>query len=165
VCLAVGWGLSGGGGWIAGAQFPVAVPMIKKLWTSSFAIFAAGWTCWMLAAFYLIIDAAEWKLWAFPFVVVGMNSIAMYVLSQMFRGAARQVVNIFLPVSPRVSEPNPGTRVIDYLPWIDLSNLTWHVGVDVRGMKLLDVVASLLTLLILWLVVFWLYRRKIFFKL
>src|SRR5213075_2749744 len=64
--------------------FSAVVPMIKKLWTASFAIFAAGWTCWLLAIFYAIIEGLAFKAWAFPFVVVGMNSIAMYVFAQIF---------------------------------------------------------------------------------
>lgn len=85
VALAVGWALSGGGGWLP-VSFTPLVPMIKKLWTASFAIFAAGWTCWMLAVFYAIVEG--WRSWTFPFVVVGMNSIAMYIFAGVFKGNA-----------------------------------------------------------------------------
>src|SRR5262249_29350130 len=53
--LACGWALAGGGEIVAVSWTPV-LPMVKRLWTASFAIYAAGWTCLMLAAFYLTID-------------------------------------------------------------------------------------------------------------
>ena len=43
---------------------------------------APGWTCLMLAAFYSVIDLAGWRRWAFPLMVVGANSIAMYMLAE-----------------------------------------------------------------------------------
>src|SRR5262249_7266643 len=51
------------------------VPMIKRLWTASFAVYAAGCTFLMMTAFYLLIDVLRFRSWAFPFVVAGMNSI------------------------------------------------------------------------------------------
>lgn len=60
-------------------------PVVKRIWTPSFAVFSSGWTLWMLAAFYWMIDVRGWKLWAFPLTVVGMNSIAMYCMSQLLK--------------------------------------------------------------------------------
>jgi predicted acyltransferase len=67
VCLALGelWGL----------QFPV----IKNLWTSSYVLIAAGWSFLLLALFYGVIDGLKWQQWAFPFVVIGVNAITIYV--------------------------------------------------------------------------------------
>jgi heparan-alpha-glucosaminide N-acetyltransferase len=47
---------------------------VKRLWTASFALFAAGCTCWMMLIFYYLIDIVGWRGWAWPFVVVGVNS-------------------------------------------------------------------------------------------
>src|SRR5262249_15432421 len=44
--------VAGLGGLLAGAALTPMVPMVKKLWTSSFTLYAAGWTCLMLGAFY-----------------------------------------------------------------------------------------------------------------
>jgi predicted acyltransferase len=64
----------------------VVCPIVKRIWTPSWALFSAGWTFWMLAAFFGAIDVAGWKRWAWPLTVVGMNSIAMYCMSQLLKG-------------------------------------------------------------------------------
>jgi predicted acyltransferase len=56
-------------------------PIIKNLWTSSFVLFAGGWNLILLAVFYLIIDVWKIRRWSFPFVVIGLNSITIYLLS------------------------------------------------------------------------------------
>ncbi len=55
-------------------------PINKSLWTSSFVLFAGGWSLILLGVFYLIIDVWRFKKWAFFFVVIGMNSITIYML-------------------------------------------------------------------------------------
>jgi predicted acyltransferase len=135
--LAAGWALSGGDGWLDWSFQPV-VPMIKKLWTASFAIYAAGWTCLMLAAFFLIIDGIRFRCWAFPFVVVGMNSIFMYVLASLLRPDIRRGVSLFL------TEDVLG------------------VSLDPRVRGIID---GSLIILVEWLICFWLYRRRIFLRL
>jgi heparan-alpha-glucosaminide N-acetyltransferase len=61
-------------------------PVVKKIWTPTWTIFSTGWTLILLAAFYGVIDGIGWKKWAFPFVVVGLNSITIYLLSNMTGG-------------------------------------------------------------------------------
>ncbi len=60
-------------------------PIVKRIWTPSWTVYAAGWTFLMLAAFYWIIDLKGHRKWAFPFVVVGMNSIFFYCSRLTFR--------------------------------------------------------------------------------
>ncbi len=67
VCLLLGWA------W--GLFFPI----IKHIWSSSMVLWAAGWSYWALALFYLIIDVAGFRKWSFPFMVIGMNAIVAYV--------------------------------------------------------------------------------------
>lgn len=55
-------------------------PIIKKLWTSSFALYAGGWSLLFLGIFYLIIDAWGIKKWTFFFVVIGLNPITIYLV-------------------------------------------------------------------------------------
>lgn len=161
--LLIGFLLSGGDERIV--AFHPFIPMIKKLWTASFAIFAAGWTCLMLAAFYGIVEGLGFKMWTFPFVVVGMNSIATYVIDQMFRGNARTVANLIVPPVTENAEILARRRLTDIIPIIDFS--TWHVrwGVDLTNWYLTPLVESLLVLLFIWLAIYWLYRRQVFFKL
>ncbi len=55
------------------------LPINKNVWTSSFVLYAGGWSVLLLAFFYYIIDVVGWKRWSFPFVVIGMNSITIYM--------------------------------------------------------------------------------------
>lgn len=132
--LGAGWLLSGGGGWVP-VEFEPLVPMVKKLWTASFALFAAGWTFLMMAGFHLIVDVLGWRTWSVPLAVVGMNSIAMYVAAGVFRPNAVRAVSLFFPNVPPAVQP------------------LW-----------LPVVKAVLVLGVFWSFCFWLYRHRIFFK-
>jgi predicted acyltransferase len=70
-------------GWLAGEY---VCPIVKRIWTPSWVLFSAGWTFALLAGFYFVIDLVGFRRWAFPLVVVGMNSIAMYCMSQLIKG-------------------------------------------------------------------------------
>lgn len=58
-------------------------PIVKHIWTSSFVLFSGGLCYLLLALFYLLIDVFNWKGWAFPFVVIGSNSIVAYMLGHL----------------------------------------------------------------------------------
>jgi predicted acyltransferase len=60
-------------------------PLVKRIWTPPWAVYSAGWTFAMLAAFYYVIDMQGYRAWAVPLVAVGMNSIAMYVMAQQMK--------------------------------------------------------------------------------
>jgi predicted acyltransferase len=121
--LALGWALSP---W---------VPLVKRIWTASFAVFAAGWTCLMLAAFFAVVDGLQWRRWTFPLIVAGMNSIALYVSAGIFSGNIHKALRGFLSMSDVVSQTPP-----------------------------MSVVFAVVTVLGQWLFCYWLYRHKIFFK-
>jgi heparan-alpha-glucosaminide N-acetyltransferase len=61
-------------------------PVVKKIWTPTWTIFSTGWTLVLLAALFGVIEGIGWQAWAFPFVVVGLNSIAIYVLHSLTSG-------------------------------------------------------------------------------
>jgi predicted acyltransferase len=56
-------------------------PIIKRLWTPSYVLYSGGWVMLAMAALYWIIDVRGFRRWTSPFVVVGMNSIVMYLLA------------------------------------------------------------------------------------
>ena len=71
-CLATGW------------LWNLVLPVNKNLWTSSFVLVTGGWSFLLLALFYWIIDVRGWQsnatpAWSFFFVVIGMNSILIYL--------------------------------------------------------------------------------------
>ena len=61
-------------------------PIIKRIWTPSWALDSGGIVLWLLAAFYWLIDIRGWRAWSWPLVVVGMNSIAIYLMYQLLSG-------------------------------------------------------------------------------
>ena len=69
---------------VLGYLWGLAFPINKNLWTSSFVVFAAGWSLLLFALFYLVIDVVGLKRWSFFFRVIGMNSITIYLLQQCF---------------------------------------------------------------------------------
>ena len=66
-------------------------PVIKKLRTPSWAFYSGAVVLWVFALFYWFIDIKGHKAWTFPLVVVGMNSIAIYVAYQLTAGWIRSV--------------------------------------------------------------------------
>lgn len=60
------------------------LPIIKPIKTSSYTVYAAGWSLLLWGLFYLAIDVWGWRKWCFPFIVVGMNSIAVYMATMLF---------------------------------------------------------------------------------
>jgi heparan-alpha-glucosaminide N-acetyltransferase len=120
--------------WSLGLVLDATVcPSIKRIWTPSWTIYSTGWTCWMLAAFYGVIDVAGYRRWSFPLVVVGMNSIAIYMMSQLMK------------------------------PYV-ASSLRTHFGPDLFAGPYGPLVRASSTLLVFWLICFWMYRQKIFIK-
>lgn len=71
-----------------GALWDRWFPINKHMWTSSMVLWAGGWSFLLLAVFYLAIDVAGWRRWAYPFVVIGANAIVAYTIGKFvsFRG-------------------------------------------------------------------------------
>lgn len=130
LCLA---GLAGVG---IGLSVSPWFPLIKRIWTPSFAVFAGGCTTLMLAAFHWLIELKGWRAWSFPFVVVGMNSIAAYVIGNCLGGWFRSLSQA----------------------WIG-----WLSGP--LGPSWFPVFRQALFAAAAWGVLYWLHRRRIFFKL
>ena len=57
-------------------------PINKRLWTSSFVLYVGGWSLLLLSVFYFVIDVMGFKKWAFPFILIGVNSIVIYMASE-----------------------------------------------------------------------------------
>ena len=79
---------------ITGLLWSLWFPVIKLLWTSSFVLIGGGLSFFIFAFFYWIIDVLGYKNWAFGFIVIGMNSIAVYFTTSVFN--FRNVGNVFV---------------------------------------------------------------------
>jgi len=118
-----------------GLAWDLALPIIKKIWTSSFVIFAAGWSMILLSVFYLIIDVWKFKKWSFFFVVIGSNSIFIYACQSGLFDLRRTSEFFF-------------NGFIKY-------------PLDASAQAL---IASVAYLLVSWLFLYFMYKRKIFLK-
>jgi predicted acyltransferase len=78
----------------------VLCPIVKRIWTPSWVLFSSGWTFALLAAFFYVVDVRGLQRWTFPLVVVGMNSIAIYVLAQLLPDWIRSMLRINLGRAP-----------------------------------------------------------------
>lgn len=108
-------------------------PVVKKIWTPSFALYSGAWTLWMLAAFYWIIDLRGWRGWAFPLVVFGVNSLVVYIMTLLWPAWIVRMLKIQFGSSLFTGTYGP----------------IWE---------------KTTVLLLLWLFCWWLYRRKLFFR-
>jgi predicted acyltransferase len=121
-------------GWLLGVMG--VCPVVKRIWTPSWTLFSGGWCMLFLAFFYGLMDVVGTRAWAFPLVVVGMNSIAAYCSEWFFVGFIRDALHRHLP-----------------------EGLFGVFGVGYSSL-----VEGALILLVLWLMLFWMLRRKIFLK-
>jgi predicted acyltransferase len=114
-CLAAGFALS-----------PV-VPIIMKLWTTSYALVATGWACVFFAGFYWVIDVRGWKFGTFPFVVIGVNALAAYLLNTIIP-ISRIVGTFTKPVVPGLGAFGPvlATGAVFITGWLILLWLHRH---------------------------------------
>ena len=117
-------------------QWTGICPIVKRVWTSSYTLYSGGLVVLILAGFYALIEWKGWRRWAFPLVVVGMNSIAVYVMSW---------------------------TMSDFFG----NALDRHVGgaiAAIAGPTLQPVLHGFAIMLIFWLILLWMYRRKIFLR-
>jgi heparan-alpha-glucosaminide N-acetyltransferase len=121
-------------GWMLGRLG--VCPVVKRIWTPSWTLFSGGWCCVLLAAFYILLDIGQWRAWAFPLRVIGMNSIAAYCMAHLFDGFIHDA-------------------------------LRRHLGADVFlvfGRPYESLVLGGSVLAVLWLILWAMYRKKIFLR-
>jgi predicted acyltransferase len=81
---ATGMAISGVVLFLAGEFFNTWFPINKKLWTSSFVLVTAGLALMLLALCYWVLDLKQWRgAWTKPFLIFGMNAIAAYVCAAL----------------------------------------------------------------------------------
>jgi len=123
---------------LAGAllHFAGICPIVKRIWTPSWTLFSGGLCFFFLAAFSWLIDVKHVRRWSFPLVVVGMNSIAAYLIDHLWGDFIEQNLHI-----------NFGYRIFRILG---------------PGLEPLLFGATVLTLF--WLILYWMYRRSLFLR-
>lgn len=125
----------GAGGILAGLALSPAVPIVKKIWTASFALYSTGFTLLALLLFYWLTEVMEWRRWAKVFVIVGTNSIFIYLFHEILGRWLTQTGLVFTRAA--VEAWGPAGQLLN--AWLVIAAHVW----------------------LCW----WLWKRKIFFKL
>jgi predicted acyltransferase len=142
---ALGLAAAGVSGLVLGLIWNPWFPLNKKLWTSSFVLYAAGWSLLILAAFWFLVQVRNYTRGTWVLLVFGTNAIAAYVLSEVMADCLENV---------RVGDHS------SVLHWTAV-----HIAALMPSFPALGSLAySLLYVLVCWLIVLPLYRKKIFIK-
>jgi predicted acyltransferase len=111
-------------------------PIVKRIWTPAWTLFSGGVCFLFLAAFSWVIEVKNRRGWAFPLAVVGMNSIAAYLIAHL---------------------------------WEDFIISSFHIHLGQRpftilGPGLQPLLLGIAVMLTYWLVLYWMYKRKLFLR-
>ncbi|HWT65443.1 MAG TPA: hypothetical protein VN151_04970 [Terracidiphilus sp.] len=117
-------------------HFTGICPIVKRIWTPAWTLWSGGMCFFFLAAFAWIIDVKGIRRWAFPLVIVGLNSIAAYMIAHLCEEFLISTLHTHFGYAP-FSILGPG-----YEPFL--------LGVAV--------------MLCFWLMLYWMYRQKIFIR-
>jgi predicted acyltransferase len=123
-------GLVGLSGVVLGWALNPVIPIVMKIWTTSYGLASAGFACLMFLVFYWLIDVRGYRKPAFPLLVIGMNAVAIYMSESIIPWS--KIVAIF-------TQPLAGT----------LGSFT-------------PLFHAIAVLTFEWLVLYWMYKRKIF---
>ncbi len=123
-------------------------PAVKRIWTPTWAVFSTGWTFWMLGFSYGLVDVMGCRRIVTPFAIVGLNSIAMYCMAQLFKGWIGDAMRVV-------------TTTIDQIGgWSD--GLSWWL--DYEQFAYAPVLDYSLRLFAMWCVCVWMYRRSLYIR-
>jgi predicted acyltransferase len=117
-------------------HFTGICPIVKRIWTPAWTLFSGGVCFLFLSAFSWLVDIRQQRKIVFPLIVVGMNSIAAYVMAELCRDFVENSFRIHL-----------GMRALNVL-----------------GAAVEPTVLGVLTLATYWLVLHWMFKKKIFIK-
>ncbi len=111
-------------------------PLVKRIWTPSFTLYSGGICMLWLLMLHLVCDVGRFHRWAFPFIIIGANSIFIYVASW---------------------------TVIEPLQEVMMTHFS-GVFTALVGSTFAPVMASAAALAVMFYVLWWMYERRIFIK-
>ena len=123
-------GLVGLSGVVLGWALNPVIPIVMKIWTTSYGLASAGFACLMFLVFYWLIDVRGYRKLAFPFLVIGMNAVAIYMSESI-------------------------------IPWSNIVAIFTHSLAGTLG-SFTPLFHAIAVLTVEWLVLYWMYKRKIF---
>jgi predicted acyltransferase len=127
----------------AGAVWGIAFPINKPLWTSTYVVYATGFDLLLLAVLIWIIDILQVKRWTYFFEVFGKNPLFIYIIAW--------VVIVLLHLA-RIGGPPIGGLAYKY------GFTSWLGDMDA------SLLFSIAYMLLIWLIGYWMDRKKIYVK-
>ncbi|MBI4890111.1 MAG: DUF5009 domain-containing protein [Acidobacteria bacterium] len=131
-CIAGAAGIAAG----LALHFLGICPVVKRIWTPSWTLFSGGMCFLLLAGFEWLVELRGFRKPFFPLVVVGMNSIAAYLIAHLFEGFIASSFRIHLGVN----------------------------AFAVFGTGLQPLLGGAMVLLVMWWMLYWMYQRKVFLR-
>jgi predicted acyltransferase len=141
-------GIGGAVALLAGWCWGVVFPINKSLWTSSYAIFTAGFGAVLLAALYWTIDVKGWTRWTKPFVVLGSNAITLFVAS-----------GLLVKTLALIHVAGEDGKDVAVSRWAYL-----HMFVPLASPKNASLLYAVANLIVLYALLAWMYRRRLFLR-
>ncbi len=117
-------------------HFTGICPIVKRIWTPAWTLFSGGVCMYFLAAFAWIVDVKGYRRWTFPLVVVGMNSIAAYLIAHLWEDFF--ITNLHV---------NFGHRIF-----------------QIFGMGLQPLMLGIMVMLLYWFCLYWMYSKRLFLR-
>jgi len=139
---------AGAAGLVIGQIWDVAFPINKNLWTSSYVMFTAGGAAVLLAACYWLIDVLGFRGWTKPFVILGTNAITLYVVSGLLVETLGTI---------RVPDDGGGTAALSRYLYVEYF-------VPLASPKNASLLYALAHLALLFVLLAWMYRRRVFLR-
>jgi predicted acyltransferase len=136
ILLAIGW------------TWSLVFPLNKSLWTSSYVVYTTGLALLTLAVCYYLIDIKGYKKWSKPFVIFGVNALALFV----FSGIMARMLGLIKVAGPEAKDISLQQWIFGtfFQSWLDPINAS---------------LAYAVCFILFWLFLMWLlYRRRIFIK-
>ncbi len=129
---------------VVGMIWDAWFPINKALWTSSYVLYTAGLAMVMLAFFIWFIDVKGYTKWSNPLVVFGMNPLFIFVLSGLYVKTLYKI---------------PSEAYGNGYSWL-YNTVFVPIGGNMNG----SLMFALTHIVLFWLIVLFLYRKKIFIK-
>jgi predicted acyltransferase len=139
---------AGAAGVAVGVLWDTVFPINKNIWTSAYAVFTAGLGAMFLGLCYWIIDVRGWRGWTKPCVVLGSNAIALYVVS----GLLADTLGVITLAGPGGAPMSLGRYL--YLSYF----------VPLASPKNASLLYAVANLAVLFVLLAWMYRRRIFLR-
>ncbi|HXG56747.1 MAG TPA: heparan-alpha-glucosaminide N-acetyltransferase domain-containing protein [Vicinamibacterales bacterium] len=140
--------LGGAAAMVTGLAWGFVFPINKALWTSSYAVFTAGFAALLLALCYWAIDIRGWKGWTRPLVVLGSNAITLFMAS-----------GLLVKTLALIRVAGPGGTDMSVSRWAYL-----HAFAPSASPKNASLLYALANLVLLYALLAWMYRRRLFLR-